>query len=162
MAMDSDDIRQPETSAKNSLPSCVQRLAYRLTPEEATKAAIRMLSAYPETAKSCSKDYLMALAEVLCNFPREVAVQACSPIHGIPRQHKDFRPTAGQAVEWCEAATKQLRIDIERERERLFPTPAIAYSRPPALPDLTEEQLAERRAHVKRVLGNLVQLKSIS
>lgn len=106
--------------------------------------ATRMLSAYPEMAKDCSREYLMTLAQTLCQYPREVATQACSPIHGVPRQCKSFRPTAGQIADWCEIRTEPIW-----ERAKLE-TPAL----PP--PSHSEDEMAEGRARVARSLENFL------
>ena len=73
----------------------------KMLPSEAITHVRRMLSAYPDSA-TCSTDYIATLTDVLCNFPRTIAVAACSPIHGIPKECKSFRPTAPQLAEWCE------------------------------------------------------------
>lgn len=98
-----------------------------------------MLSAYPETSTSCSDEYLATLAQVLCGYPREIAIQACSPVHGVPKQHKDFKPTAGQVRQWCEDESERLYERLKLETKRL---PA------PTVPQTTE---AERIAHVERL-----------
>lgn len=105
------------------------------------KGVTRMLSAYPETSTGSSDDYLVTLAHVLCQYPREIAVQACSPIHGVPKQCTKFRPTAGQVRQWCEEASESL---YERLKLQTRPLPA------PTVPQTTE---AERCAHVARILG---------
>ena len=140
-----DSTRQFARSATKSLPTFTERLQQRMSIEEAIKGAVRMLSAYPETAKDVSREYLMTLAETLCQFPLEVATIACSPVHGVPKQFKQFRPTAGQVSEWCEIQTEPLW-----ERAKLE-TPKL-----PA-PDYDQATCAERKAHVDRVLGRMTE-----
>lgn len=110
------------------------------------KGVIRMLSAYPDSNAGSSDEYLMTLAELLCQFPREVAVQACSPIHGVPKKCQQFRPTAGQVRQWCEDASESIWERAKLER------PAL----PPPIVNTTE---AERAAHVARVLGRKLSAK---
>jgi hypothetical protein len=133
----------------NSSKSYEQRLHDRMTIEEALTGTARMLSAYPETAKGCSREYLMTLAETLCQYPREVATQACSPVHGVPKACKSFRPTAGQVAEWCEERTEPLFERMKSER--------------PALPEptMSDEEMARRKKQIDRVLGRLTDKKTI-
>lgn len=42
------------------------------------------------------------MASALCEYPMEVAVKACSPVHGVPRKYKDYPASVGQIVAWCE------------------------------------------------------------
>lgn len=137
-------IAKPFASRASGLQrSYAQRWAERMTPDEAMAGAARMMAAYPEGRTGCSDEYLMALAETLCQWPFEVATKACSPVHGVPKEHKTFRPSAGQVGEWCEREAAWLGRMAERER------PALP---PPRIDQPSEE---ERAAHVNRVLGDL-------
>lgn len=86
--------------AANSSQNYAKRLNERMTPDEAMAGVIRMLSAYSEFSP-CTREYMMTLTETLCQFPLEVATAACSPVHGVPKVYKNFRPNAGQVNEWC-------------------------------------------------------------
>jgi hypothetical protein len=115
----------------------------------------RMLTAYPETSSGCSDEYLATLAQTLCQFPMEVATAACSPVHGVPKEHRNFRPTAGQIHEWCKHKAGWLARMAERERPALPPPEAEPRSQRPAL----EELLARAAARMGRevVNGHLTQ-----
>jgi len=60
-----------------------------------------MMTAYSD-GREPDRQYVGTLAECLMDWPREVAVAACSPLHGVPKEAKNFRPTAGQVMGWCE------------------------------------------------------------
>lgn len=141
--MDTTNSKRLVKSATNSLPSLTKRLVERMTSEEAIRGATRMLTAYPETAREMSRDYLMTLAETLCQYPREIATQACSPVHGVPKECKSFRPTAGQVAEWCEIRTEPIFDRYKSERPELPP------------PTMPEAEMAKRKIQVDRVLASL-------
>lgn len=103
-----------------------------------------MLSAY-SNGGDLPDDYIGNIAKVLSQFPREVAVQACSPIHGVPRQCKQFRPNAGQVYEWCEIRTEPIW-----ERAKLE-VPALPK------PTMTEKQVAEGKRHVAQCLAKFME-----
>lgn len=144
-----DTAKQLAKSEKNSLQNYAQRLTQKMAPEEAMKGVIRMLSAYPETGSKQSRDYLMSLAETLCQFPLEVATKACSPVHGVPKEFKSFPPTAGQVNDWCAREGEWLRRMADRFNRFALPPP---FEQP-----ATQE---ERAAHVRRVLGELAARKT--
>ena len=124
-------------------------MATRMTAQEALTGIKRMLSAYPQTAAETTQGYLMTLAEVLCHYPLEVATAACSPIHGVPKECKSFRPTAGQVDEWCERETLLLfKRSAKPQSTRLPPPPADMQPREERP---TVEQLMAR---VKKVVGH--------
>jgi hypothetical protein len=110
----SNIVKLPPTSGGSSSRTYAQRWKARMTLEEAMKGVIRMLAAYSEFSP-CNPEYMMTLAETLCQFPMEVATAACSPIHGAPKEHKNFRPNAGQISEWCEREAAWLYRMAERE-----------------------------------------------
>ena len=86
---------------------------------------------------------MMTLAQVICGYPREVAVQACSPVHGVPKRHKDFKPTAGQVRQWCEDESEGIYERAKLETKRLPP------------PQYDQSTVEERKSHVERVLARL-------
>jgi hypothetical protein len=102
------------TLATNSSRTYAQRWLARMTPEEAMKGVIRMMSAYSEFSP-CNPEYMMSLADALCQFPMEVATAACSPVHGVPKSQKNFRPNVGQLTEWCTREAAFLYRMAERE-----------------------------------------------
>ena len=102
------------TLATNSSRTWTQRWQERLTPQEAMTGVIRMMSAYSEFSP-CSPEYMMTLAQTLCQFPMEVATAACSPIHGVPKEQKNFRPNSGQVSEWCNREAAFLYRMAKRE-----------------------------------------------
>jgi hypothetical protein len=114
MDMPDHNGKPPATYATNSSRTYAQRWQERLTLEEANRGAKRMMSAYSELSP-CNPEYLMSLTEALCQFPMEVATSACSPVHGVPKEHKNYRPHIGQVVEWCEREAAWLYRMAERE-----------------------------------------------
>jgi hypothetical protein len=148
------NVKRPPMSEMNSSRSYAQRQAERLTPEEAMRAAIRMMSAYSEFSP-CNPEYLMTLAETLCQFPMEVATAACSPVHGVPKEYKTFRPNSGQVSEWCERKAGWLARMAERERPALPPPEAEPRSQRPALEELLQRAAARMGREV--VNGHLTQ-----
>src|SRR5262245_1135472 len=100
------NARPPAMSGATSLPSYIQRTTQRMSRQDAIKAMIRMMSAYPTFR--CSEESMVTLAEVLLNFPLETAVAAASPVHGVPKSYKDFPPNAGQINDWCERESASL------------------------------------------------------
>lgn len=107
-----------------------------------------MLSAY-SNGGALPDGYIASIAQVLTQFPREVVVHACSPVHGVPKDCKQYRPNAGQVYEWCEIHTEPLW-----ERAKLE-VPAL----PP--PETPKVDLEERRKQVAQVLGRLAERKTI-
>jgi hypothetical protein len=120
-----------------------------------------MLTAYPETSSGCSDEYLATLAQTLCQFPLEVATAACSPVHGVPKEQKNFRPTAGQIHEWCTREAGFLYRMAEREgllqddSHKTYSGTFIkaTYYATGLPPDAKEVATAaeKRRAHVERL-----------
>jgi hypothetical protein len=109
-----ENVKLPATSSRNSGRTYAQRWLAQMTPDEALTAANRMMSAYSEFSP-CNREYLMSLADALCQFPMEVATAACSPVHGVPKGQKNFRPNVGQVTEWCEREAAFLYRMAERE-----------------------------------------------
>ena len=126
----------------NSQMSWTQRLNARLTPPEVLREVGRMLSAY-STGSDLPDGYIANVATVLSQFPREVAVQCCSPVHGIARECKKFRPNVGEVHEWCEIHTEPIWERAKFERPAL-PAPVIPRA-----------EMAERKAQCDRVIADL-------
>jgi hypothetical protein len=112
--MDDRIVKLPVMLSKNSGRTYAQRWVARLTPDEALTAVHRMMSAYSNSGP-CTPEYLMSLTEALCQFPMETATAACSPVHGVPKEQKNYRPHIGQVVEWCERQAAWLYRMTERE-----------------------------------------------
>jgi|SRR5882672_4107659 len=127
----------PAMYATNSLLSYEQRLRQKMTPDEAMTGVKRMISAYSEFTP-CAPEYLMTLAQTLCQFPYETAMKACSPIHGVPKEFKQYRPSAGQVHEWCERQAQWLYRMAERE------TPALSAPECNRADRLTLDELRAR------------------
>lgn len=68
---------------------------------------------YPASEKT-QDGYLATLADLLMRYPMQVAVRACDPVHGIPRETR-FLPTPADIVGWCERETKPLYEESARE-----------------------------------------------
>jgi hypothetical protein len=60
----------------------------------------RMLQAYPHPPRD--PYYVSTVARALEQFSDVLVASATDPVHGCPRRHKDFPPSAGQVVRWCE------------------------------------------------------------
>src|SRR5262249_5583753 len=108
----SRSVKPSASKASGSLANCAQKWAERtnarMTPDEAMASLTRMLTDYTDSNFGFSDEYRMNLAETLCQFPREVATAACSPIHGIPKALKNKPPHTGQIYEWCEREAVKL------------------------------------------------------
>ena len=131
-------VGQRRMSDGRSLQSYTQRVTARMTREEAVKAVVRMMSAYPTFR--CSEESMLTFAEALLQFPLETAMAAASPIHGAPKKYKDYPLTAGQLIEWCEQAAESLYEHAKFERERS--TLRLAA---PTQPPLTAAELESMR-----------------
>ena len=59
-----------------------------------------MLKAYPYPPRDPM--YATIAARALERFSDALVVAATDPVHGAPRQHKDYPPSAGQLTRWCE------------------------------------------------------------
>jgi hypothetical protein len=99
---------------KSAKLSWAERVQARLTLSEATEQVGRMMTAYSD-GRELPRPYIGALADSLMQWPREVAVAACSPVHGVPKEQKNFRPTTGQIMEWCEREAAFFYRMAERE-----------------------------------------------
>lgn len=73
-----------------------------------------MLTAYPNSASQSSRGYIGALASVLCDYPRSIAIRCCDPRQGVARDTR-FLPTIADIVAFCERETAPLRGTVERE-----------------------------------------------
>src|SRR5215471_13485570 len=76
----------------------------RLISSEAISAVSRLLSVFPNGAPHDPKGYIGALAELLQQYPRVVAIACCDPLKGVARTTR-FMPTVADVVSWCERET---------------------------------------------------------
>lgn len=138
------DPRQRTTGDRSS-PSYTQRMQERMTRDEAVKAIVRMMLAYP--LFRCPEENLLTLAEALMCFPREVATAAASPIHGVPKACLERPPNAGQITEWCEREAAWLRRMARYEVPALPEKPIDRSGRP---------DLKETIARAAKIMGRTV------
>lgn len=85
-----------------------------MTLSEAIRAVRAIVSAYPNGGNNAGDGYIGALAAVLGQYPRQVALRCADPVHGVARETK-FLPTVADLVAWCERETAPLHRDIARE-----------------------------------------------
>ena len=95
-------------------------MADRLILSEAIDAVASMLAGFPNGAPQNSQGYIGALAAVLMEYPRSVALACSSRKQGIVRTTR-FLPTIADIVAWCDQHTAEMRQPIDREeRDRQF------------------------------------------
>lgn len=90
-----------------------QALADRLLLSEAIDAVGCMIRGYGNTAQA-GKAYIGAIADLLMQYPRSVALACADPRTGVAITTK-FLPTPGDIVPWCEKASRPLREEAARE-----------------------------------------------
>ncbi len=101
-------------------PQSVRRaLVDRLSLSEGISIVAKMLRGYPNAA-SAGDSYIGALAEILCSYPKCIAVLAGDLVKGVPRETK-FLPTPADVIGWCERESATLRRfdDIHTREEAL-------------------------------------------
>jgi hypothetical protein len=91
-----------------------QALADRLLLSEAIDAVAKMVDAYPNGRASITDSYLGNMANMLCQYPRLVALQCADPIRGVPTKSK-FIPTIADVVEWCDPRTNDMQKTVSRD-----------------------------------------------
>lgn len=91
-----------------------QALADRLGEIEAIEAIGKLLKAFPNGSPPDPKGYIGALAAILREYPRQVALRCADPIKGVSRETK-FMPTVADLVAYCERETEAMRkpVDVE-------------------------------------------------
>jgi hypothetical protein len=76
---------------------------------EAIEAVGRMVACYPHAdAERVGKGYVGAMASVLAEYPRSVAMACADVRSGVVRSCK-FLPTIAEVVAWCEPEVARLR-----------------------------------------------------
>lgn len=95
-----------------------------------------MIDAYPNGRASITDSYIGNMANLLCQYPRTVAIQCADPIRGVSTKTK-FIPTVADVVEWCEPLTGDMQRTVGREdriAEQLRDREKFERKFPPALP----------------------------
>lgn len=86
----------------------------RLSQGEALRAVGEMLAAFPNGSPANAKGYIGALAAVLGDYPKSVALRCADPAKGVSRETR-FMPTVADLVAFCERETAELRGIVDRE-----------------------------------------------
>lgn len=97
-------------------------LAERLLPSEGMDAVQRLLACYPQSVRSeATGGYLGALAAVLCDYPKSIALECCDPRKGVARDTK-FLPTVADIVAFCERKRDgwQHVVDMDDRESRIL------------------------------------------
>lgn len=89
-------------------------LTDRLSQAEALRAVGEMLAAFPNGSPANAKGYIGALAAVLGDYPKSVALRCADPVKGVSRETR-FMPTVADIVAFCERETAELRGIVDRE-----------------------------------------------
>jgi hypothetical protein len=129
-------IAQPAaTASANSLdkwkPGNVRaRLAARLKLSEALNLVARMLDSFPAAETLDGDYYCGALAQALCQHPREVALACADTASGVVTECM-FRQglTVGRIHDWCRRNGQELADFIARHDERVAAANAAALER---------------------------------
>jgi hypothetical protein len=108
---------------------------------EAVDLVGRMIGAYPNGGAGAGDNYIGAIAGVFCDYPRQVATECASPIHGVAR-NCTFLPTVADVVAWCEPALEALK------QKELAATPHRSHW------EALEAKARERAETEKRYLGD--------
>jgi hypothetical protein len=116
MRRDSSNVRQAFTD--------------RLLLSEAIDAVGKMIRGYANRG-SADKSYIGAIADLLCQYPRSLAIECADPVRGVVLTTK-FMPTPADIAGWMEPRVDRMkgRADFE---------------------DGAERQLRERREYTERV-----------
>lgn len=85
----------------------------RLLLSEALDAVAGMLRGYANRSQA-DKSYLGAIAQLLMQYPRQVALVAADPFKGVPRETK-FLPTPADVIAFCEKRCEPLYEEAARE-----------------------------------------------
>lgn len=89
-------------------------LAERLTYPEAIETVGRLLSRFPQGQPNNAKGYVGGLAQVLTQYPKQIAARCDDPVTGVPRD-TEFLPTPARLIAWLERETVPFRDTIERD-----------------------------------------------
>lgn len=92
------------------------RQAYsdRMLLSDAIERVGEMLDRCPHGRPKNEGAYIGGLANVICQYPRMVAVKCVDPINGVLREC-EYLPTIAKLVAFCERESEFLRHAVERE-----------------------------------------------
>ena len=95
-----------------------QAFSDRLILSEAIEAVGKMIRGYANRG-SADKGYIGAIAELLCQYPRSLAIKCADPVHGVVLTTK-FLPTPCDIATWMEDDLDRMRegADAEDAAER--------------------------------------------
>jgi hypothetical protein len=82
---------------------------------EAIEAVGSMLVAYPNAKTMVADGYYGAIASILIDYPRQVALRCCSPKHGVAAT-TSFIPTAADVIKWLEREQETLKSAFAWEK----------------------------------------------
>lgn len=86
----------------------------RMIPSEAIEAVTKMIRGYPNGGANAGASYIGALASVLAQYPRAIAIECADPLRGVARTCK-FLPTVADIVSWCEPHFEKMHSTVQRE-----------------------------------------------
>lgn len=89
-------------------------LADRLLLSEAIDAVGKMIRGYANSGQA-GKSYIGAMAELLMQYPRCVALACAEPFKGVATT-TSFLPTTADVVKWCEKHVAPLYEEADYER----------------------------------------------
>lgn len=113
MASSAISATSPENSLTTRDGSKLQRaLLDRLLLSEAIDIVGRTLDLFPNGRTQAGKSYIGGLAAVLMEYPRQVAMRAAGPVHGVARD-TTFLPTVAVLIAWCERETAPMNREYQ-------------------------------------------------
>lgn len=83
-------------------------LQWLTSPQEASKAAKRLIGSWPHANPPDADGWVASLAAVLAGYPLGVVQECADPRVGLARG-REFPPTVAAIVEWCDRRTKYHR-----------------------------------------------------
>lgn len=89
-------------------------LADRMTYAEAVEAVGKLLGAFPNGSPANAKGYIGALAAVLVDSPKSIAIKCADPLQGVARETR-FLPTVADLVAWIEREKAGLLETVARD-----------------------------------------------
>lgn len=95
-----------------------QAFSDRLMLSEAIDAVGQMIRGYANRG-TADKSYIGAIASLLCQYPRTLALDCADPLHGVVLTTK-FMPTPADIAGWMEPRVERMagRVDAEERAER--------------------------------------------
>ena len=120
-----------------------QAFSDRLMLSEAIEAVGKMIRGYANRG-GADKGYIGAIAELLCQYPRSLAIECADPLHGVVLTTR-FMPTPADIAGWMESRVDRMagRANAEdRVEQQLRERREFAEQR--AQPRQTYEELKEK------------------